>query len=728
MKLDDDQLGYVQCRTKNNIVVGCPGSGKTSALVARLRHLLSTGVLPTSQLVLTFFKTTQVNLHDRLQDVFGQDTSTCVRTLHSVSYAILRGEADLQTLITSTTRHPDGIREFFCGITNVYVDEAQVLTRPMLHFLDSLRAECGWLSIDLFGDPEQNIWTRVPSRGDEYMNRVAGTRYPLRRNYRSSGRIVAFCNDQRPGGLSMLPTRDAGTTEPSLFCASGVEQLRELVRCARTRPPGESFVVLCANRHGSTRLPGHVCCQDVVNHFELCNIRYTACFDENRSRGENVSSAWTPAGTETVVVSTIHGVLGREFDHVHLMAFHFRADKRVPDTEDHYHHQKLYHVAASRARQTLALYCSPTMHAFPLSAPVVRRGWPAKELTMSPEASCKRPGGGVQGPVSWGSLSAHLDEDRLYQVYALFGSMEVVSRGRVFQGPGGELPDYDSLAILYGTFAENVVYASVGDAPQVVAARRFCANVVVVEPGPAAAYLATAAERGVLSTSDVRRLRARWSSRRRQDAKWRVVLSELVRVEEACGRVGRDAQVYVSSESRWLDRDTLAAWVAAVPDPRALWMITLFWYQLENEAAFRMQRSYDEHLLALAPYVREWERYGRTLAGACTQVRCVVTCPDYDEKVLGCADAVHGDTVVELKLVRRGQLSMAHRVQAVGYTQFLQVETPTRLRTRLVNLYTGEQEELHAAFVSTDDLFQALFRPLPPLLPAPRLQIDPSIG
>lgn len=737
-QLDTEQAAYAHATTSNNVVCGCPGSGKTTALVARVRHRVATGLPLCSQLVLTFFKATQTNLTARLADVFGDSTSRCVRTVHSVCWDIMRGcetePNDLATLISRALR-TGVIGEWFTGVRDVYVDEAQVLNRSMMEFVDAIRRDCPWVSVDLLGDPAQNIWTRVRDARDEFMARYAGSRYQLRTNYRSSPQIVAFCESQRPAGAEaqMVATAEDGDT-PTLFVGDRQQQLRRLLDALRATPPGQTAAVLCANRHGTGRLPAHLCCQDIVNYLETASppVRYVACFDETKSRGEAGCPAWTVAAhadPDTVTVSTIHGALGREFDHVHVVAYHFRADKRVPTLEDHYHHQKLFHVAASRARRSLALYSAPSMHVFPLRAPPLERvGRPVKELP-TPVAldSCRREGSHDTPPVPWGSLAAHLEEARLMRVNDLYARAHA-GLGSVFEPPGGELVEHDELATLYGTFAETVVCAALGTAPQVTALRQLLHDVVVVPPGGAAAHLQTArTNAGLLDASDVRRLRGRWAARRRRDDKWRRVLDELLCIETACDGVGPTARVYVQTDGRWFERDRLVEWAAAAPAPDALWMVSLFWYQFENDAAFRMRRCYDAHLRALEPYVRAWTRYGTTLSGAAVQVRCAVSCPGYETaRVLGCADLVHENTVIELKLARRG-LSPIHRVQALGYTQFLQVETPVRLRTRLVNLYTGETEDLcQQPAVSTEALFAALFDTAAEPPRAPRLQIDPS--
>ena len=212
MRYDDRQLAYIRCSSRNNIVIGNPGSGKTTALQGRLEYMLRSHPVE-SQFVLTFYKSTQEYLEVRLQEIFGVHTRQQVRTVHSVCYALV-DSIDVSTAIVRALRlDDDAFVSFFKNVRNVYIDEAQTLDEHMMDFVQKLKRICHWLSVDVLGDAAQNCRTEVTCQEEEFMLQYlhSGTVvYELVNNYRSASKIVNFCVETHPfvGLMPMRATRN----------------------------------------------------------------------------------------------------------------------------------------------------------------------------------------------------------------------------------------------------------------------------------------------------------------------------------------------------------------------------------------------------------------------------------------------------------------------------------------------------------------------------------------
>lgn len=83
----NDQQEAINCKQGPVIVCACPGSGKTTVLIERVKKLIADGVPPESILLITFSKSATGEIMGRLP-VEGEDTT--VSTIHSLCLEILR--------------------------------------------------------------------------------------------------------------------------------------------------------------------------------------------------------------------------------------------------------------------------------------------------------------------------------------------------------------------------------------------------------------------------------------------------------------------------------------------------------------------------------------------------------------------------------------------------------------------------------------------------------------
>ena len=87
--LDEDQLRIVNSKAKNICVVAGAGSGKTTVLTARIRHLIECeGVIPEDIIAITFTNAAADEMRERLSDIKDVDTMF-IGTIHSFANALL---------------------------------------------------------------------------------------------------------------------------------------------------------------------------------------------------------------------------------------------------------------------------------------------------------------------------------------------------------------------------------------------------------------------------------------------------------------------------------------------------------------------------------------------------------------------------------------------------------------------------------------------------------------
>jgi len=91
--LNEEQTAAVQSAARTVAVIAGPGSGKTKTLVARIAHLIETGVKPSSIAAVTFTNKAAAEMRERLTQRFGGKKAIqgmTIGTFHSISLSLLR--------------------------------------------------------------------------------------------------------------------------------------------------------------------------------------------------------------------------------------------------------------------------------------------------------------------------------------------------------------------------------------------------------------------------------------------------------------------------------------------------------------------------------------------------------------------------------------------------------------------------------------------------------------
>jgi len=727
MLYDEDQMAYINCETKNNVVVGNPGSGKSTAIKGRIEKLIFNGCKISSQLVMTFYLTTKENLTIKLQDVFGNETRNQVRTVHSICYNMLSDQSkDVTTAIVRVLRIPSDIfSRHFKGVSHVYIDEGQLLDSTAIDLVKKIRTCCPWISVDLIGDPAQNCKTEVNDESEEFMIQYNGPRYELVNNYRSVPEIVKFCNEAHPFNIRKpMKSQRKGTGRVTLFCGSREDQFKHLFDILKSLPKHESKAILCANRHPHTQMKTHICCQDVANILDEMGISFNIWYDENKSKSEFAS---VRKEESELVISTIQGTLGREFDHVIQFSYHHRLNKRTPTRRQHYHNTKLNNIARSRARFTFTMFCGPDMDMFMTCNDALRlvnlTGKPPRVIknTFKKGVFTKEEEEEDKQIIKLGSLNS-IEPAVLMQVQDLF-SIKSIDKHNLWNIESQKFPDYDVLCTLYGKFAESCIYHfSSGSFPDKDALKTFIqGNTILVKNGESeeAQYIIkelNLIERRMSITSyhvkklKEKALRLYKSNITQKKMKRARFFSSVIDVidfilEKA---IGERISIHFENRNIWCDMNILNDIMKQETKPDVIFNISLFWWQYENQAAWRMGRDYSAHLQSLSAHINAWRAFASSLKLEYQTPVVLLNNKFCNKKIMGAVDSISDETLFELKFSPSGT-SNIHRLQAVLYSYSLHQNTNVEYITKVINLCTGEVESLNYNFVLSDDLFETFF-------------------
>ncbi len=74
------------------LIISCPGSGKTTTLLRRIRNMIRRGVRPSEILMVTFTNAAAAEMRERYAALYGRESGVVFLTLHSLCFNILRME------------------------------------------------------------------------------------------------------------------------------------------------------------------------------------------------------------------------------------------------------------------------------------------------------------------------------------------------------------------------------------------------------------------------------------------------------------------------------------------------------------------------------------------------------------------------------------------------------------------------------------------------------------
>ncbi len=98
-------------------------------------------------------------------------------------------------------------------------------------------------------------------------------------------------------------------------------------------------------------------CLNIIREFELIHPKTKYISDLELFINESKMEDFAEAGTDTVLVSTMHKAKGKEFDNVYIMLNHF--DMSTDEK------RRLLYVAMTRAKERLVIHYNGSFEALP---------------------------------------------------------------------------------------------------------------------------------------------------------------------------------------------------------------------------------------------------------------------------------------------------------------------------------------------------------------------------
>jgi DNA polymerase III epsilon subunit-like protein len=370
--LDEDQRRVVYAPIappRSTLVLACAGSGKTSTMIARIKHLIDSGVHASSIMLTTFTHNAATDMRNRLDLLMGDRVdavqSLWLGTFDSISLqAMTMHGYDASTFGRIASGNYCSVMDRFMGtdegihfttsIKYLFVDEFQDVNDLQYNIIQRFADRGAYVTC--VGDDSQNIYTFRDSNIRYITDFAKMFRDPeimhLRTNYRSSVAIVNLANASvRMNPTSMKLDMIAGTasraddplTKPSVHyfasCDSEAAYLRaEIGRLHKNSVPLSEIAVLAPRNKDLYTLEEHLTKHDVAHVLLDGNSR-------KRSR-------------DHVCLSTIHKAKGLEWRYVFVIGMNdtpFPFDKHAEAIQEG---RRLFYVAITRARDSLSLCCT----------------------------------------------------------------------------------------------------------------------------------------------------------------------------------------------------------------------------------------------------------------------------------------------------------------------------------------------------------------------------------
>ena len=350
---------------KNILVVACPGSGKTTTIITRIKYLLDQGVPEESIILTTFTRNSANDMRDKLFDIMGYKTNIIVGTIDSISkmytdpeYATLDAEAGGEIDVSEYSKRFLAMIQkrptFFSTFKYMFIDEIQDINEIQFNIIDMFYKN-GVYIIGI-GDDSQNIYE---FRGSDikyilnfqkhFKNSIC---HMLTNNFRSTAQICAVANASI--------TKNTYKIDKKMVSGNGMSGEKPYVGTFNTTNEQYDFVVqkILNYLHAGVKEEA-ICIMSPVNKplLEINNV----CKKHNLKTFYS-NSQESQVNIGNITLNTIHKSKGLEWQIVFLIGMtdqqnkntiEFNKNDKVKQKKLIEANRRLFYVGITRAKKNL---------------------------------------------------------------------------------------------------------------------------------------------------------------------------------------------------------------------------------------------------------------------------------------------------------------------------------------------------------------------------------------
>jgi DNA polymerase III epsilon subunit-like protein len=372
--LNDEQMKvvYSPLDVKACLVLAVAGSGKTTTIVCRLKHLIDMGVNEHEVVLTTFTRDATRDMTKRIASIFGYEPEIRIGTIDSLAKSWLSEYAQQEQTNTLNIRQktqsmldvseygPMFLKLLKCNgkeicknVKYMVIDEFQDIDTTQYQIIKHFYKN--GVNIICVGDDAQNIYT---FRGSDvkYILRFEdffpdSQIYQLTTNYRSTPEIVAFANAAIENNEFQIPKtmvayNDSIERKPEVLFfdrqTRETNYVKDRILELQEAHPYDTIAVISYQNSFLYDLEGTLTKYDVPHVF----------LDSGSDLQSKVKSG-------LVCLSTIHKSKGLEWDHVFMLMCNDQVFPPKKDQESINESRRLFYVAITRPRKTLTITYSP---------------------------------------------------------------------------------------------------------------------------------------------------------------------------------------------------------------------------------------------------------------------------------------------------------------------------------------------------------------------------------
>lgn len=333
LNLNKEQQAVVTApANQKTLVISAAASGKTKTLVARIKHLLDSGIPANGIVAVTFTNAAADEMLKRL----GQPPGLFIGTIHSLANKyLLAAGIDTKTylereqfdkLFDLILQHPDCVKP----VEHLLTDESQDQTRDQFRFLLDIIKPKGWT---IFADHRQSIYGFRDADPQCVLDLIFDKDvhvYQLRNNYRNGQNILNYAKRMLDRLSGEYADRSISNYPDNGMVIEWEGSDIGLVRKIEASGEWKDWFVLC--RFNS----------QVDTWLALLESHNIPCDSFKRAgmSGEDLNSKME---ANTVKVLTIHTAKGLEAKNVIVLGASFNNEEEI----------RVSYVAATRAKEKL---------------------------------------------------------------------------------------------------------------------------------------------------------------------------------------------------------------------------------------------------------------------------------------------------------------------------------------------------------------------------------------